>query len=241
MRETYDCAVVLVPGHGSWLDDWMRHVSTYSMRNGYPRLFAQLPEGASATPGWLKSSALSLRRFDACLLPVEAATLPWVRTALAGAQGSLETPVLALVTGVGSVGLRDLLPLGLDDFLSPDSPDELRLRVALSICRRNRQTPREAWVYDVKDDAFQEQPSLNEADLDASLLDAPFGAAKARVVGHFERTYLHCCLAKHEGNVSQAARAALKHRRAFWALMRKHRIQAAPYREHARERASLRT
>ncbi|MFU1981142.1 hypothetical protein [Bordetella hinzii] len=242
MRETYDCALVRVPGHGAWLHDWMRRMERQGLRNGHPRLFAQEPAG---DPSWLASSCLALRRFDACLLPVESSTLSWVRTALAGARHQLQTPVLVLARDVGAVALRDLLPLGLDDFLRPDSVDELRLRIALAARRRARAqppvpAPEEAWVYDVRQGGYEDATTLNEpADspgmVDAALLDAPFGAAKARVVGHFERTYLHCSLARHEGNVTQAARAAAKHRRAFWALMRKHRIQAAPYREQARE------
>ncbi|CAM4215957.1 hypothetical protein [Bordetella pseudohinzii] len=242
MRETYDCALVLAPGHGTWLHDWMRGMERQSLRNGHPRLYPQEPAG---DPSWLASSCLALRRFDACLLPVESATLSWVRTALAGARQQLHTPVLALARDVGAVALRDLLPLGLDDFLRPDSADELRLRIALAARRRARAQPpalepEEAWVYDVRRGRYADAATLQEpADpagmVDAALLDTPFGAAKARVVGHFERTYLHCSLARHEGNVTQAARAAAKHRRAFWALMRKHRIQAAPYREQARE------
>ena len=50
----------------------------------------------------------------------------------------------------------------------------------------------------------------------------PFARAKARVVGEFEREYLRRALSHHGGNVAQAARASSKHRRAFWALMRKH-------------------
>lgn len=58
-----------------------------------------------------------------------------------------------------------------------------------------------------------------------------FGIAKGRVVQCFERTYIHASLARSSGNIAQAARGAKKHRRAFWALMRKHNIDAAPYRK----------
>lgn len=138
MRETYDCALVRVPGHGAWLHDWMRRMERQGLRNGHPRLFAQEPAG---DPSWLASSCLALRRFDACLLPVESSTLSWVRTALAGARHQLQTPVLVLARDVGAVALRDLLPLGLDDFLRPDSVDELRLRIALAARRRARAQP----------------------------------------------------------------------------------------------------
>jgi len=60
-----------------------------------------------------------------------------------------------------------------------------------------------------------------------------FGVAKSNVVGCFERAYLHASLAKSSGNIAMAARGAKKHRRAYWALMRKHNIDAAPYRNIA--------
>ncbi|MDF3851917.1 hypothetical protein [Achromobacter denitrificans] len=67
-------------------------------------------------------------------------------------------------------------------------------------------------------------------------LQESFRMAKARVVEGFERDYIRLALSRHAGNVAQAARACCKHRRAFWALMRKHGIEAAPYRQAAQER-----
>ena len=49
-----------------------------------------------------------------------------------------------------------------------------------------------------------------------------FQAMKARVVDEFERTYLSQILSAHQGNVSKAARAAKKERRAFQRLLQKH-------------------
>lgn len=66
--------------------------------------------------------------------------------------------------------------------------------------------------------------------IDVRSTDEPFRQAKARVVEGFERAYLRRALSRHSGNVAQAARASCKHRRAFWALMRKHQIDAAHYR-----------
>ena len=60
-----------------------------------------------------------------------------------------------------------------------------------------------------------------------------FRLAKSRVVDGFERDYIRHALSRHGGNVAQAARACDKHRRAFWALMRKHGIEAAPFRQAA--------
>ncbi len=59
-------------------------------------------------------------------------------------------------------------------------------------------------------------PEESEAEIDS------FQAMKARVVCRFEREYLETLLSAHDGNVTQAARAAGKNRRAFWELMRKH-------------------
>ena len=53
-----------------------------------------------------------------------------------------------------------------------------------------------------------------------------FREAKAR----FEQDYLETMLALYHGNVSQAAQAAQKNRRAFWELMRKYHIDAARFR-----------
>ncbi len=49
-----------------------------------------------------------------------------------------------------------------------------------------------------------------------------FQAMKAKVVDEFERTYLCQILSAHQGNVSKAARAARKERRAFQRLLHKH-------------------
>ena len=38
----------------------------------------------------------------------------------------------------------------------------------------------------------------------------------------FEREYLQKMLDRHDGNVTHAAQAAAKNRRAFWDLLRKH-------------------
>ena len=51
-----------------------------------------------------------------------------------------------------------------------------------------------------------------------------FQAAKKRVVEHFERQYIETLLALHHGNLTHAAHAAKKNRRAFFELVRKHRI-----------------
>lgn len=48
--------------------------------------------------------------------------------------------------------------------------------------------------------------------------------AKARAVEKFERGYIEMMLIANQGNVSKAARCAGKHRRAFWELITKHKV-----------------
>jgi two-component system response regulator GlrR len=52
-----------------------------------------------------------------------------------------------------------------------------------------------------------------------------FKEAKLKAVMQFEKKYIEDLLAACEGNISKAARAAEKNRRAFWELIRKHKIQ----------------
>ncbi len=48
--------------------------------------------------------------------------------------------------------------------------------------------------------------------------------AKAIVVEKFEKTYIQGLLAAYNGNITRAAQAAKKNRRAFWQLIRRHQI-----------------
>jgi DNA-binding NtrC family response regulator len=49
-----------------------------------------------------------------------------------------------------------------------------------------------------------------------------FQAMKTKMIDEFERTYLSQLLSAHQGNISKAARAARKERRAFQRLLHKH-------------------
>jgi two-component system response regulator GlrR len=73
---------------------------------------------------------------------------------------------------------------------------------------------------------------------DPQLGTAPPGAApegfqqaKARAVAQFEAGYIRGLLLAHAGNIAHAAKAADKNRRAFWELIRKHRIDAQSFRQ----------
>jgi len=54
-----------------------------------------------------------------------------------------------------------------------------------------------------------------------------FRQAKAEAVAQFEQTYIRALLAAYQGNITHAAHAAGKNRRAFWHLIRKYRISPA--------------
>ncbi|HSE40258.1 MAG TPA: sigma-54 dependent transcriptional regulator [Acidobacteriota bacterium] len=56
-----------------------------------------------------------------------------------------------------------------------------------------------------------------------------FHDAKSKMIAAFEKTYIERLLLAHHGNISQAARAAQKNRRAFWELVRKHQIEVQNY------------
>ncbi|MGA7213259.1 MAG: hypothetical protein WBX20_03545, partial [Terrimicrobiaceae bacterium] len=63
-----------------------------------------------------------------------------------------------------------------------------------------------------------------------------FRAAKLRIISQFERSYVEDLLVVYHGNISRAARAAGKNRRAFWELIRKHGISVEKYREEIGEK-----
>jgi two-component system, NtrC family, response regulator GlrR len=69
-------------------------------------------------------------------------------------------------------------------------------------------------------DAASEQPGV----------PISFREAKARAVDAFEKHYLEQLLVQSHGNITQAARAARKNRRAFFELLRRHSIDAEHFR-----------
>lgn len=60
-----------------------------------------------------------------------------------------------------------------------------------------------------------------------------FQHAKSRMVDEFERHYLEHLLLRYQGNITRAAGAACKNRRAFFELMKKHQIDSARFRSVA--------
>jgi two-component system response regulator GlrR len=74
-----------------------------------------------------------------------------------------------------------------------------------------------------------QEPIIRSEDLVLSRLNASdqeesLQQAKARMVEKFEKTYIQGLLVAYHGNISQAAQAAKKNRRAFWHLIRRYQI-----------------
>jgi two-component system, NtrC family, response regulator GlrR len=76
-----------------------------------------------------------------------------------------------------------------------------------------------------------DRDSIEASDLDLpdegpAAEDQSFQTMKSRVVWRFEHDFLATVLRVHHGNITRAASAAKKHRRAFWELLRKHNLLA---------------
>lgn len=254
MRERLDCAVLST----SCTHDWVSHWFDGRPATGRLHLRALGLDIDAAEPQscrLLANAGMSLRRFDACLLTVSERNLAWARTTMLAARGCLQTPVIALAHQLKAAALSDLYDLGLADFVrGPVCLEELRARVERQLDRHDYQAPGPAAAVNVNESGSDYKGScaaVTEEVLCASILDRSgieldafaaaaasrsatsresFKAAKSQVIERFERAYITAALGRHSGNIAMAARAAQKHRRAFWALMRKHKIDAAPYR-----------
>jgi len=57
-----------------------------------------------------------------------------------------------------------------------------------------------------------------------------FQAAKSRMIAQFEKNYIQDILRANRGNITKAAQASQKNRRAFWELIRKYKIEVRDFR-----------
>ena len=78
---------------------------------------------------------------------------------------------------------------------------------------------------------LSDRDSIEASDLDLPdkgfpAEDQSFRAMKSRVVWRFEHDFLATVLRAHQGNITRAAFAVKKNRRAFWELLRKHNLLA---------------
>jgi DNA-binding NtrC family response regulator len=74
----------------------------------------------------------------------------------------------------------------------------------------------------VLEQAFDGEPEPSEPTVDTTL---PYAEAKRRVLDGFERRYLESLLARHQGNVAQAARAAGMDRVYVYKLLQRHGLR----------------
>ncbi|HWL28245.1 MAG TPA: hypothetical protein VNQ97_05000 [Burkholderiaceae bacterium] len=249
MRERLDCAVLGTACSEEWIQQWIG--SHAGGRLHVHRLDPDAGSSDADSVRLLAMSSMRLRRYDACLVPVAEQNLAWARTTLSAAQGAINTPVVALVRQLKAAALNDLYALGLADFVrDPVCPEELRVRVQRLLGRRSYAMAG-AGLNDASIDYNGSAEAGGHEALCANILDRggaeleafaiasatrcatskeSFRSAKSKVIERFERAYITAALGRHAGNIAMAARAAQKHRRAFWALMRKHQIDAAPFR-----------
>jgi two-component system response regulator GlrR len=75
------------------------------------------------------------------------------------------------------------------------------------------------------------RPATAGAGVDPDLLSRGLREAKREAVDRLEAEYVREALRRSDGNIARAARLARKNRRAFFELMRKHRIDAREYRQ----------
>ena len=81
---------------------------------------------------------------------------------------------------------------------------------------------------------FSEHPVIGAIDIilpqqKAPACKASFKDAKANVINEFEINYLEKLLIAYQGNITRAAQAAQKNRRAFWQLIRKHHLDVQTF------------
>lgn len=249
MRQHIDLAWLRVNKHRDWVGPALTAMKPALQRIELHEL-AWL-DGQSLGPSGSESSALeqdfsrvlsrsvvALRRYDALLITVSLDNLAWARQSLAALPKSPSVPVIAMVNGLQSGALVDLVELGLADFVRhPACAQEFRARLITAVCRTPRYIPlRESAVNGRPTPSAQQLPfqecglqrmapnPLRVSELSWPL--RPYKESKQRIIDMFERQYLRAALRRSQGNISDAARMARKDRRTFWGLMRRHGISA---------------
>jgi two-component system response regulator GlrR len=86
--------------------------------------------------------------------------------------------------------------------------------------------------------ALFEGEVIEGADLNLPPAAAAGSTSLREAKARFERAYIEDLLMAHQGNISKAARAAHKNRRAFWELIRKHQIDVERFRPGLKSRAA---
>jgi|GEM_PF-1521963 len=248
MRVYYDCAMIDFDGKGRSRPDIVCSNDRLRIR------WLSAPRGFAKNPQALVALRLPLQAYDVCLISVYQHNLSWARQALAAAKPVLRTPIVGLIHSLKAAAIDDLCNSGMADFIrGPVCYEELRARVqqllrkpakAIKEIGPNVQGGYNATMTPVVLQSSEYQmPPFVESDCHAELeafalasaarcayTDESFGDAKRQVINCFERAYLTASLVKSSGNIAMAARRAKKHRRAYWALLQKHGIDAEPFR-----------
>jgi len=84
---------------------------------------------------------------------------------------------------------------------------------------------------------LSDQKIIHKADIvlpgmESSVYQESFQKAKNKVIAQFESVYIQSILLAHQGNITKAAQAAKKNRRAFWQLIQKHHNNPQIYKSH---------
>lgn len=281
MRQQIDCAVLSIATHETWMSatlavsgSALSRIKLHSLDwEDATALALGLDNGVKLDVQALAQAAVTLRRYDVCLIPVSLETLGWTRQALAAIPRGPFTPFVGVFNELRSAAMQDLLELGMADFVRmPVCPEELRARLLTTVSRTPKPgslrepqplygTP--TWCAQAKMTLAVKGQSSRQVleksitrtlrpnriavganrvqirngislvqssrDKDDIVFDS-FRTSKSKVIEEFEREYISKALSTHQGNIASAARASNKHRRAFWALMRKYQIDAAQYR-----------
>jgi CheY-like chemotaxis protein len=118
--------------------------------------------------------------------------------------------------------LAGQLPLGLES--NKDRKERLRLERAEGIKHIETHDEYEAEVCSASMDEVS-KPLGNSHDKPRHLK-----VVKTKLIEEFERAYLTEAMDRNKGNIANAARYSGKHRRAFWALLKKYDIEAEDFR-----------
>ena len=259
MRYRIDCAVFQPKGCRQLPQAWFGGHSA-------GRLFVHpVPGNLSGGPGGdtheLAQLSMSLRRYDACLVVVNQENLAWARQTLVAAVAQANIPFIALTDNLSAGAIGDLYRAGVRDFmLYPLCHDELRARIEHLLEPAAGVADPAPCVADTvgKYTSAPVIPSAEEfcegillrsgGELDAFAVAAAsrsatgkdsFRKMKCLIVSRFEQAFIRASLDCHSGNISHAARACQKHRRAFWGLMQKYNIDPTPFRRgHSQRGAS---
>jgi DNA-binding NtrC family response regulator len=79
-------------------------------------------------------------------------------------------------------------------------------------------------------DLFEDPGIAARPECIVDIKTEPFKCAKQRIINDFERKYLVDLISSHQGNVTQAARAAGKERRDLGKLLKKHQVDPGNFR-----------